>query len=120
MQQGINACALVASLVASAPAFAVDFSLTYLGQQIVPSGTLYSGTVVGGLSGIDYVPATRRYVAISDDRSGINAARYYDLSLDLTQFQCSATPGMAGVTFNAVTTLQKPGGGAFAVNTVRP
>ncbi len=120
MQQGISACALAASLVASSPAFAVDFSLGYLGQQIVPTGTLYGGTNVGGLSGLDYVAASGRYVAISDDRSGINAARYYDLSLDLALFQRSATPGMAGVIFNAVTTIQKPGGGAFAINTVDP
>ncbi len=84
------------------------------------SGTLHGGTTVGGLSGIDYVATGNRYVAISDDRSGVNPARYYDLSLDLAQFQRSATPGMAGVNFNAVTTLQKPGGGAFTLNTVDP
>ena len=118
--QGIGACALAASLMAATPASAVDFSLTYLGQQIVPPGTFYSGTVVGGLSGIDYVAASGRYLAISDDRSVINPARYYELSLDLTKFQRSATPGMTGVSFNAVTTLQKTGGGAFAANTVDP
>ncbi len=120
MQQAIGACVAAAGLILTTPAAAVDFSLSYLGQQIVPTGTVFSATTVGGLSGIDYVAATGRYVAISDDRSGINPARYYDLSLDLNQFQRSATPGMAGVTFNAVTTIQKPGGGAFAVNTVDP
>ncbi len=95
-------------------------SLSYLGQQIVASGTSFGGTTVGGLSGIDFDAASGRYFAISDDRSGINAARFYELSLDLAQFQRSATPGAAGVQFNAVTTIQKPGGGAFATNTVDP
>ena len=115
-----GALALAAGALLAIPATAADYSLSYLGQQIVPSGTLFSGTTVGGLSGIDFVAATGRYVAISDDRSGINPARFYDLSLNLAQFQRSATPGAAGVTFNSVTTIQSPGGAPFAPNTVDP
>jgi len=95
-------------------------TLSYIGQQIVPSGTAYNGTTVGGLSGIDYDAANNRYFAISDDRSGINAARFYTLQLNLSAFQRSATPGSAGVSFTSVTTLQTPGGAAFASNTVDP
>ncbi len=95
-------------------------TFSYLGQQIVPSGTLFSGTTVGGLSGIDFVPGTGRYVAISDDRSAINPARHYGLSLDLTQFTRSATPGQAGVQFDSVTTILRPDGSAFAANTLDP
>ena len=32
-------------------------TLSYLGQSIVPSGTQFGGTLVGGLSSIDYVLA---------------------------------------------------------------
>ena len=95
-------------------------SLSYLGQQIVPSGTQYAGTTVGGLSGIDFDAAKQRYFAISDDRSGLNPARFYTLNLDITRFSRSATPGMAGVDFSSVTTLQRPEGGAFGLNTVDP
>jgi hypothetical protein len=105
---------------AAISAHAVDFSLSYLGQQIVPSGTLYAGTTVGGLSGIDYDGTNQRFIAISDDRSALNPARYYSLTLDLSKFARSATPGMAGVSFTGVTTIQQPGGGAFALNTVDP
>jgi len=112
--------ALVLAIGAANPTVAADFSLSYLGQQIVASGSLYSGTTIGGLSGIDYVASTGNYVAISDDRSGINPARYYDLSLNLAQFQRSATPGSAGVVFNNVTSLQMPGGGNFPTNTLDP
>lgn len=102
------------------PAVGGDFSLSYLGQQVVPSGTLFSGTTVGGLSSIDYVASSGRYLAISDDRSNINPARFYEISLNLAQFQRSATPGSAGVTFHSSTTILTPGGGAFAANTVDP
>ena len=86
--------ALVAALTVSS-AHAADFSLNYLGQQIVPTGTQYSSTTVGGLSGLDYDAANQRYFAISDDRSQLNPARFYTLNLDLSQFTRSATPGMA-------------------------
>lgn len=117
----VAATALLCAAVFAAPVHAAaSISLGYLGQQILPSGTQFSGTTVGGLSGIDFNPATGHFLAISDDRSAVNPARFYELSLDLAQFARAATPGMAGVNFNAVTTIQKPGGGAFATNTVDP
>ena len=97
-----------------------EFVLSYIGQQIVPNKTRFNGTTIGGLSSLDYNPGTGRYLAISDDRSKINPARFYELSLDLAQFQRSSTPGMAGVTFHAVTTIQRAGGGAFESKSVDP
>jgi hypothetical protein len=95
-------------------------TIDYLGQQVVPPGATYQGTQVGGLSGIDYDARTGSYVAISDDRSALNPARYYDLSLDLSKFTRSNTPGNAGVQFTGVTTLQTPAGAAYPVNGVDP
>ncbi len=118
MKRSLLTLAITASLMAVGSAHAQG--LSYLGQQIVPTGTPFSGTTVGGFSAIDYDAANARYFAISDDRSGINPARYYTLSLDLTQFQRSATAGSAGVSFNSVTTIQTPEGAAFATNTVDP
>jgi hypothetical protein len=86
-------CALGLASAAQAQPFTLD----YLGQQIVPSGSLFAGTVVGGLSGIERLGAgSNRYLAISDDRSSLNPARFCKLSLDLSQFQRSANPGSAG------------------------
>ncbi|MFV3037564.1 esterase-like activity of phytase family protein, partial [Klebsiella pneumoniae] len=65
-------------------------------------------------------PATGRYLTISDDRSKTGPARFYELSLDLSQFQSSAAPGMAGVTFHTVTTIQRVDGGAFEKYSVDP
>jgi len=117
----LKSCAMALALsVLAMPAHADNFSLSYLGQQIVPTGTIFNGTTVGGLSSLDYNAATGGYLAISDDRSGLNPARFYGLNLDIAQFQRSATPGSAGVSFNTVTTIQQPSGGAFATNTVDP
>lgn len=95
-------------------------SLTYLGQQHVSTGFQYGGTTVGGLSSIDRDAAAGRFFAISDDRSATNPARYYTLDLDLSKFQRSASPGMAGVNFTSVTTILTPAGAAFGINQVDP
>lgn len=110
-------CALVFGLHAYAAAAA---PLEYIGQNIVPTGSQYAGTTVGGLSGIDYDAAAGRYWAISDDRSQLNPARFYDLTLDLSQFARSSTPGSAGVTFTGVTNLKTAAGTDFAAFTVDP
>jgi len=110
---------LVAGVVlACGAATAGAASFNYLGQQVVPTATLYNGTLLGGLSGIDYAGGT--YYAISDDRSQFNDARYYTLGLNLPQFVRSNTPGMAGVSFNSVTTILAPGGAPYAPFTVDP
>lgn len=63
-------------LTGCAPARA-SASLEFLGQRQLASGTLFDGTVVGGLSGISYDAATDRYYLVSDDRSAKNPARFY-------------------------------------------
>lgn len=95
-------------------------TLSYVGQQIVPTGTPFQSVPVGGLSSLDYNPATGRYLAISDDRSDIAPARFYELTLDLAKFRRSATPGSEGVRFVAMTTLQDLDGRPFARNQVDP
>jgi hypothetical protein len=100
--------------------------IDYLGQQVVATGTPELGTTVGGLSGIDYDPASGTYWAISDDRSSVNPARFYNLSLDLSQFNKTAyvpgssSPGSGGVLFNSVQTMKDPSGANFALNQVDP
>jgi hypothetical protein len=72
----------------------------------VPSGTTALGTALGGLSGIDFNASTGGYIAISDDRSAFNSARYYNLQLELSQFNRNVAPGNAGVTFTAVESIR--------------
>lgn len=111
--------ALSTALALSAlPGFAQ--TLSYLGQQIVPTSAMFRGVPVGGLSSIDYVPATGRYLAISDDRSDRGPARFYELALDLSKFRRSAAPGDAGVTWVNMTTILDLDGKPFERNMVDP
>lgn len=113
---------LLVATFALTPAHLLFAQLSYLGQNIVPTSQTFSGTTVGGLSGIDYRPSTGSYYAISDDRSSspANPARFYTLGLNLNQFARSNTPGQAGVTFNSVTSILTTSGTTFALNTVDP
>ena len=100
--------------VAAHRATAQDVSLRFIGQQIVPTGTTFGGTTVGGLSGIDYDAVTNRYYAISDDRSQLNDARFYTAALN---FNASS---FNSVTFTGVTTLRQPDGTPFPALSVDP
>lgn len=55
--------------------------LRFVGEIDVPNLTVVGGTLVGGLSGIDYDPTTGSWLVISDDRSDANPARFYDATL---------------------------------------
>ena len=57
----------------------------------------FQGTTVGGLSGIDYDPASGLYVLISDDRSILSPARAYTARLPLTATGLG-TPQLESVT----------------------
>jgi hypothetical protein len=57
-------------------------SLRFIGEQRLPWCMPFMGTTVGGLSGIDYDPASGNWIMVSDDRSEINPARYYTARLD--------------------------------------
>ncbi len=95
-------------------------TLRYFGQQVVPHAHDHAGTTVGGLSGLDYDAATNRFVAISDDRSERQAARFYTLELDLDKFNTREQPGFDGVRFVGVTRLKTTGGAVHAEGTVDP
>lgn len=74
-----------------------------LGEVSFPTGTTFAGTQVGGLSGIAYDSAADRYLAISDDRSQLSPARFYELAIDLADGSLDT----GDVTFTGVTTLRR-------------
>lgn len=85
-------------------------SLRLIGQQVLPRRLDFQGTVVGGLSGIDYDATTDSYLLISDDRTtndSANAPRLYTarLSFDADTF--------SAVTFTGVITLKQPDGSDY-------
>ena len=87
-------------------------SLEFRGQAIIPTGTTFMGTTVGGLSSIAYAGGTTFY-AISDDQAN---ARFYKLRADIADGQL--TPG--DITFQSVTTLRQPNGTPYPTGSLDP
>ena len=102
---------LAAMLVAATPAagHGRGLDLQFHGQAIVPSGTTFAGTTVGGLSSITYDAKRDVYYAISDDQSQINPARFYTVGLDVGDGALTN----ADVHFKAFTTLLAPNGNPY-------
>ena len=83
----------------------------FLGEVVVPTGTTFEGTEIGGLSSITFDAKRGVYYAISDDqgnRETEDPVRYYDIEIDLLDGRLDA----GDVTFLDVTQLfdrkQKP------------
>ncbi|RYY86152.1 MAG: esterase-like activity of phytase family protein, partial [Comamonadaceae bacterium] len=51
--------------------------LTLIGEARLPYRAMFQGSVVGGLSGIDYDSHSGKYLLLSDDRSDLGPARFY-------------------------------------------
>jgi hypothetical protein len=75
-----------------------------IGVQALLNDLVVDGTLVGGLSGIDYHAASDRWVVISDDRSEHAPARIYTMDLEYT------AESFSSVTLQGVVTLQQPNG----------
>ena len=105
---------LAAAATLAATAAAAAPSLSYIGQQILPTATFFGGTQVGGLSGIDYI-GHGSYIAISDDRSQVNAARFYTVEPVIVP-----VTGFIGVNITGVTTLRDPSGNPYPTFSIDP
>lgn len=85
-------------------------SLRLIGQQVLPRRMDYSGTVMGGLSGVDYDEAANRYLFISDDRTTTdspNAPRMYTAALAFDETAFSA------LTFTSTFKMRQPDGSDY-------
>ncbi|GAB4457282.1 MAG: esterase-like activity of phytase family protein [Armatimonadaceae bacterium] len=85
-------------------------AVSFLGQAIIPTGTTFAGSQIGGLSGIDYDAANNRYFINSDAPTD---PRFFTATLDIDGGAFTA----ADVTFTGVTALTGAGGTALAANT---
>jgi 3-phytase/alkaline phosphatase D len=90
--------------------------LSFLGEVTFPTGTLFDGTTVGGLSGLTYDAADDVFYAISDDRSQINPARFYELEIDLADGALDD----GDIQFTGVTTITDAGGNSFPTFSLDP
>lgn len=91
-------------------------AIEFIGEVTVASGTPFADTAVGGLSGLDYDPATDRFLALSDDRGIHGAPRFYTLTIDLSDGRLD--PG--DVTVTGVTLLRDSIGAPLPLGTVDP
>lgn len=80
--------------------------LRLLGETALPHGLRFEGTTVGGLSALDHDPATGLWVALSDDRSELQPARFYTLRVELA-------PGSLRAELLSVVTLRQANGEPF-------
>ncbi len=110
----MKSLAIVALLAAAAaPVAAQVTSINFLAERTLATGLQYGGTTTGGISGLAYDASTGRYVGLSDDRSQLNPARFYDLDI-------SYAAGSLNVGFSGVTTLRRADGIAYPTLSLDP
>ncbi|MEO1433817.1 MAG: esterase-like activity of phytase family protein [Cyanobacteria bacterium J06633_8] len=90
--------------------------VNFLGEVNFPTGLQVEETEVGGISGLAYDASKGIYYGLSDDRSQINPARFYDISIDLSDGSLDD----GDISFDKVTTLLDEDGNAFAESSLDP
>jgi hypothetical protein len=101
---GLAVLGLALALPVAAQSTAEIGSLRFINTITVANDQMIDGTLVGGLSGIDYDSAADLWYLISDDKSENNPARFYTARLTFTG------GGLASVAIeHAVTLLQVDG-----------
>jgi ribA/ribD-fused uncharacterized protein len=86
------------------PPAAAPGELKLIGMRTIPSHLAFQGTVVGGLSGLDYQAATDTWISESDDKSEFSPARFYTLRLNYDEAKFSS------VEVTDVTLFRQPDG----------
>jgi hypothetical protein len=90
--------------------------LEFVGEAIVPTGTPFMGTTVGGLSSITYDAKRGVFYSLSDDQGQLQPARYYTLHVDVSDGQLDD----GDVHFTGVTTLLAPNGQPYPTGSLDP
>ena len=72
--------------------------LRLIGETRLPHKLQYQGTTVGGLSGIDYDPASGTYYLLSDDGGSVSPPRFYTARMALAADKLGAVE-LTGMTF---------------------
>lgn len=66
--------------------------LRLIAEQNMPTGEKFKETEIGGLSGIVYDSKKNRLLAVSDDKSTVNNARFYEFDFSLSDKSFSVKP----------------------------
>ncbi len=109
IKRALSLCAAVALLAGCATTITPQKPLTarLIGHATLPHKMSFQGTVVGGLSGIDYDAATDTFYILSDDRSDHGAARFYTAKIDYD------AQALRAVTLTAAIALKQADGSPF-------
>ncbi|MEZ4869068.1 MAG: esterase-like activity of phytase family protein [Caldilineaceae bacterium] len=91
-------------------------NVDFLGEATFATGAVFADTELGGLSGLVYDAEHDLYYAISDDRSQRNPARFYTLTINLSDDHLDD----GDVVFQGVTTLLDESGAPYAENGIDP
>ncbi len=81
--------------------------LRLIGQSRLAFGLQFKGTTVGGLSGLDYDPASGLWYALSDDGATLAPARFYTLRMDVS------ASGLGTPELVDAVTLRRPDGSPY-------
>lgn len=124
MRAPLSAAALALLLTGSAPATppppAPVSGLEYLGRAVLPRGRTFDGAVVGGLSGLGYDPAARRFWALSDDRGAHGPSRCYRVRIALGSEGGKPRLGPESVTIETMLPLRDAKGNPFEPASLDP
>ena len=82
-------------------------SLRFIGEATLPHRMAFDGTILGGISGIDYDEARDLYYLLSDDRSDFSPARFYTAKIAITDKEIKAPQ------VTSVVILKRPDGTPF-------
>ncbi|EAZ90225.1 phytase [Crocosphaera chwakensis] len=91
-------------------------SINFIGDINFDTGFTVEGTEFGGISGLTYDKFNGVYYGLSDDRSQLNDARFYNLNIDLSDGSLDDED----ISFNSVTTLLNEDGNPFINNGIDP
>jgi hypothetical protein len=103
----ITGCSSVKRSSTKAAAVPAISGLKFLDEYQIPFKFQFNNTQVGGLSGIDYNEAEKKFYFISDDRSNTNPARFYTADIRISNSQIDS------ILFLSVDTLRQPNGTPF-------
>lgn len=103
--------ALCAIYIINVPNTIAAEKLRFIGDQNISTGEKFKDTEIGGLSGLAFDKEKNRILAISDDRSAYNDARFYEFDLKLDEKNFKVTPV-------DVITLKNSDGKSFKKNMV--
>lgn len=112
--------ALSLLFAAAVPAAASDIpKLSFFGDYSLPTGLSVDCVEFGGISALDYDPASGAYLALSDDQAQYGPVRFYHLTIE---FAPDAAPGngIAGIGIDNMVEIRKGDGSAFPPNGADP